>query len=188
MKIFSCDNRQTILLKVLLALIICVHFICNFAYIQLSIGHFSCTYLLLYSHPQSFYMHIHYMGAYFFGPYPFHIMRDNCIGLEQGWATLLASRPTLETNQVSPGQDMSVQTGFKTVSTIKQLLSGCLTCFYSLIAIQKTSNVARGPYKSAWRAICGPRAGRCPGLVKSKHCWFNAARFTLFKPDYHLKL
>ncbi len=42
-------------------------------------GLFSGTYPLIYSHPWSFYMRIHYMRAYFWSPYLSNITRSNCI-------------------------------------------------------------------------------------------------------------
>jgi len=39
---------------------------------------FSGTYPLIYSHPWSFYMQIHYMRAYFWSPYLSHITRSTC--------------------------------------------------------------------------------------------------------------
>jgi len=39
---------------------------------------FSETYPLIYSHPWSIYMRIHYMQTYFWSPYLSHITRSNC--------------------------------------------------------------------------------------------------------------
>ncbi len=39
---------------------------------------FSGTYPLIYSHPWAFYMRIHYMRAYFWGPYLSNITRSTC--------------------------------------------------------------------------------------------------------------
>ncbi len=61
------------------ALVICGLFICDFAYMRSGNGLFSGTYPLIYSHPWSFYMRIHYMRAYFWSPYLSHITRSNCI-------------------------------------------------------------------------------------------------------------
>ncbi len=61
------------------ALIICGLFICNFAYMQFGNSLFSWTFPLIYSHPWSFYIQIHYMWAYFWSPYLSHITKSSCI-------------------------------------------------------------------------------------------------------------
>jgi len=61
------------------ALVICGHFICEFAYMYFKNGLFSGTYPLIYSDCRSFYMRIHYMAANFWSPYLSNIMRSNCI-------------------------------------------------------------------------------------------------------------
>jgi len=61
------------------ALVICGLFICDFAYMQSRNDLFSGTYPLIYCHPWSFYMWIHYIRAYFWGPYLSHITRSTCI-------------------------------------------------------------------------------------------------------------
>ncbi len=59
-------------LKVQVDLVICGLFIFESVYLQLQIDHFSGTYPPIYSHSWSFYMPIHYMRAWFFGPYLSH--------------------------------------------------------------------------------------------------------------------
>jgi len=60
------------------ALVICGLFICDFVYMRSRNDLFSGTYPLIFSHPWSFYMRIHYIRAYFWSPYPSHITRSNC--------------------------------------------------------------------------------------------------------------
>ncbi len=69
-------------LTVQLALILCGLFICNFTYMQSRNGIFSGTYPLIYSHPWSFYMWIHYMGTNFWSPYLSHITMSTCTWIE----------------------------------------------------------------------------------------------------------
>jgi len=45
-------------------------------------GLFPGTYPLIYGNTRSFYMQIHYMGAYFWSPYLLHITRSTCITKE----------------------------------------------------------------------------------------------------------
>jgi len=53
--------------------VICGLFICDFAYMRSRNGLFSGTYLLINSHPWSFYMRV-----YFWSPYLSHITRATC--------------------------------------------------------------------------------------------------------------
>jgi len=64
--------------QVQVALVICSLFICDFTYRRSGNGLFSGTYPLIYSHPWSFYMRIHYMWVYFWSPYLSHITRSTC--------------------------------------------------------------------------------------------------------------
>jgi hypothetical protein len=75
--LYSTDTKRKFS-KVQAALVICGLFICNFAYMRSGNGLFPGTYPLIYSHPWSFYMQIHYMRAYFWSPYLSHITRSNC--------------------------------------------------------------------------------------------------------------
>jgi len=73
-------------------------------------------------------------------------------GLEQG-----------ETRMVSLGRFMAMYTDFKIVLTIKDIFFRLLACLQNqngqFIILQ---TLLAG--LSAWRAVCGLRAGRCPGL------------------------
>ena len=60
------------------ALTICGLFIYKFEYLRLKNGLFSGTYPLIYSDWWSFYMQIHYIRAYFWSPYLWHITRFTC--------------------------------------------------------------------------------------------------------------
>jgi hypothetical protein len=67
---------QTLNEEVQAALVICGLFICDFVYMWLKNCLFSGTYPLIYGNPWSFYIRIHYMGAYFWSPYLSHITRS----------------------------------------------------------------------------------------------------------------
>ncbi len=90
------------------------------------------------------------------------------IGLVQGWATLFDSRATLVTKLVDEGQykqnkylfDMT----FEKMCFQKSIFSKEASLFLMLYQLKKN---VRGPHLGTWRAACGPRAGRCPGLVQS---------------------
>ncbi len=62
-----------------------------------------------------------------------------------------------------------VQLVKKNMSPNQFLLKTRIVRSYHVIRIKTdictVSKVARGSHKGDWRAACGPRAGRCPGLV-----------------------
>ncbi len=66
--------------------------------------------------------------------------------LDQGWATLLTLRATLETSMVSQGLNMSMYNYFKVVVMVKQTFFNLKVFSKSKKAIYKTSNVARGSH------------------------------------------
>jgi len=75
--LLGCQKLEKLLQKILKSFQASL-VICNFTYMWLKIGHFYGTYPLLYSQPWSFYMQIHYLQAYIFGPYLSHTTKDTC--------------------------------------------------------------------------------------------------------------
>ncbi len=94
--------------------------------------------------------------------------------IEQGWATLLAPRATLETRREPRASTStfrleqvlieSKQYNFKVIFTINSKFSWFLTYFLYKNSYLNTEIISRVPHLVASRAGYGPRAGRCPGL------------------------
>ena len=78
------------------------------------------------------------------------------IFIDQRWPTLFGSRSSVRTNVFSTDQDMYIKAG-----NCGLILSHGKSVIGEIIDLESI----RGQHSCAWRAACGPPAGRCPRLL-----------------------